>query len=245
MPPNDRLLSGAAVVAIEALFAVLLLLGLAIGHSIPVESALKVFTVVPPVKPPAQPVSAPRKATRHRAARAAPPNLKARPTEIVLPPPLVPVPQTPILAAPVAGDGAMVRAGAASLPGPGTGSGGRGSGLGSGGDGDGDGGGGTAPLRIKGRLRDADYPRELWEAGIGGTVSVRYHVEIDGRVTDCGITGSSGNAELDTLTCRLIEQRFRYRPSLDEQGRRVRSTIVENHSWIIDDSDLRPPRAGR
>ena len=124
--------------------------------------------------------------------------------------------------------------GVARVPGFGAGAGGDGNGYNSGSIGDG--GDGTAPRRIGGRIRDADYPAQLWAAGIGGTVWVRYHVEIDGSATGCLVTVSSGSAELDMLTCRLIEQRFRYRPALDEGGRRARSTVVENHSWIIDDS---------
>jgi protein TonB len=114
----------------------------------------------------------------------------------------------------------------------GTGTGGNGSG-GTGEGSDGSGGGGTPPVQIGGRITDRDYPRALSDIGISGTVSVRYRVGVDGRVTDCLITHSSGHEELDVLTCRLIERRFRYRPSRDEEGRPVPSTIVENHSWII------------
>ena len=120
---------------------------------------------------------------------------------------------------------------------------GTGGGIGNGaGPGEGDGaGGGTPPRRLSGRLRDSDYPRGLGEAGIEGTVSVEYRVELDGRVTDCVITRSSGSRLLDETTCDLIEQRFRYRPAHDRAGRPVISYIVENHSWIVHDE---PPERG-
>jgi periplasmic protein TonB len=41
-------------------------------------------------------------------------------------------------------------------------------------------------------------------------------------------------AELDQIACQLIEQRFRFRPALDEDGRPVASTLVENHTWNIE-----------
>ena len=62
-----------------------------------------------------------------------------------------------------------------------------------------------------------------------------YTVEPDGRATGCRITASSGSAELDSHTCRLIEQRFRFRPSLDGRGRPVRSRIVQDHYWEVQD----------
>jgi len=63
---------------------------------------------------------------------------------------------------------------------------------------------------------------------------VLYVVSPRGRVTDCEIEHSSGNAELDDATCDLIVRRFRFRPSLDATGRPVESMIEENHTWIID-----------
>jgi protein TonB len=120
--------------------------------------------------------------------------------------------------------------------GRGTGSGGEGNGSGSGDGGDGNGNGrATAPRWIKGRLKDSDYPREAGRAGIGGTVEVRYAVEVDGRVTHCTIIRSSGDAQLDETTCRLLEQRYRYRPAKDSDGRPVRSLVEESHSWIIEE----------
>ena len=107
---------------------------------------------------------------------------------------------------------------------PAAGGRGRRSGTGDG-AGDGAGDGGTPPRHVRGRLRDSDYPRGLGEAGIEGTVSVRYAVAVDGRVSDCAIAHSSGSVVLDATTCRLIEQRFRLSPSRDAAGRRcVRSS---------------------
>ena len=67
---------------------------------------------------------------------------------------------------------------------------------------------------------------------IGGTVSVIYTIEPDGRATHCEITRSSGSAELDDTTCRLIERRFVFEPSRDRAGRPIRSTMEQNHEWV-------------
>ena len=101
----------------------------------------------------------------------------------------------------------------------------------------GDGGGEadeTPPRWLRGRLSDSDYPGDVGEAGLQGTVSVKFLVWTDGRVRRCEVTGSSGNATLDATTCRLIQQRFRYRPSLDAQGRPVPAWLIENHQWVIE-----------
>jgi protein TonB len=237
---STRLERGRGALVAAALTGVLgyaLVAGLAARRSAGGDEALRLFEITPPPAPPERKVvPEPRRNTRPEG-EASPPNLRAEPTEIVAPEPIVPVVvPPPVASAPVAGTGAAPSAGSADVPGPGTGSGGFGDGRGSGGDGDGDGGGAgdeTPPRWLRGDFRGVDYPEALAEAGIEGTVGVRYVVWTNGRVTDCEVSRSSGSADLDALTCRVIRERFRYRPSLDRRGRPVPSVIVENHSWSI------------
>jgi protein TonB len=113
---------------------------------------------------------------------------------------------------------------------PGAGAAGAGSGQGTGGDGDGAGGALHAQRR-SGSLRDRDYPPAARREGAEGVVYVRFTVGADGRVGGCTVTRSSGHAALDTTTCRLIEERFRYRPARDSQGRPVPETISLFYQW--------------
>ena len=243
--PRDRVRAAAPALVVHALLALLILRGLGVTPGLVPRDALRLVDVTLP-EPPApvvRPVPAPDRNSRREGA-AAPPALESRPTEIVAPPPVLPPPPV-IPAAPVAGPGFNPSSGATPFPGPGTGAGGIGTGTGSGQrgngpgrglDGDGDGTGGfSPPRRISGRIRDRDYPAEAGVAGIGGTVSVIYAIEPDGRATDCRITRSSGNAALDATTCRLIEQRFRFEPSRDRNGRPVRSRMVQDHYWEVED----------
>ncbi|WP_232475952.1 energy transducer TonB [Flavisphingomonas formosensis] len=225
---------GAAL--LQGLLGYALLVGLTVGMPVKHEDALKLFDILPDRPPPPPPPTVPRKTESHKPrGAAAPPNRKSRATEIVAKPPVVPLPAPPpVIAAPVAGRGSDPSAGAALRPGPGTGAGGQGTGTGAGGSGDGEGGDDTPPRQIKGRIKDSDYPRGAALAGAGGTVMVRFSVETDGRVGECVVTGSSGNADLDQTTCRLIRERFRYRPSLDASGRPVRSYVIEDHSWAVE-----------
>jgi len=250
---RDRVRSAVAAALLQGLLAYGLIVGLAGG---PIRSGMReqltVFGVLPPpppppeVRPPPRRIVPPPRPAERQAGGGSAPNIRSTPTEIQAPPPLLPRP-TPVVATPAPAQGTDPTAGLAPVRGPGNGAGGFGNGTGGGigngaGPGEGGGaGGGTPPRRLSGRLRDSDYPRGLGEAGIEGTVSVEYRVELDGRVTDCVITRSSGSRLLDETTCDLIERRFRYRPARDRAGRPVVSYIVENHSWIVHDE---PPERG-
>jgi protein TonB len=234
LQPGDRLAAAFVTAGLVALLLWALVVGLAIGTGRTVDDALKLFGVVPPVPPPAPEVEPPPQRNFRPTGRAAPPNLRSKPTEVVAPEPVVVTPPLPtVVVAPVAGPGVQASAGAADVPGPGTGAGGEGDGFGAGGSGDGDGAGDVPPRRIGGRLRDSDYPLEAGEQGVGGTVGVRFVVDIRGRVPSCRVTRSSGSPLLDETTCRLIMQRYRYRPAQDAQGRPFTSVIVQNESWIV------------
>lgn len=184
------------------------------------------LTAVPP--PRALERDRQRAMPRHQGA-AAPPHLRARATPVARPQPVIAMPAPPIIvAAPLPGLGAEATAGAAAVIGPGSGSGGIGAGTGSGG------GGGEIPLRlIHGRIRDSDYPLALADRGIAGTVGLRFVVGVDGRVGDCVVTATSGSPELDALTCRLIRERFRYRPTRNGAGRKVADVVTGEHHWTV------------
>ena len=233
-PLSDRIASALAVAAIHAALAVALLAGSSVDRSRGPEDALAVFDVPPP--PPPTPVRpSPRPAATRPEGRAAPPALRAAPKPIVAPTPPVPLPPPPVLAAPVAGAGDQSAAGAAPTPGPGTGAGGVGDGLGAGGGGAGSGGPALARRaeRIAGTLRNRDYPRAAVRARAEGDVVVHLSVDRQGRVAACAVARSSGSADLDAATCRLIGERFRYRPALDKAGRPAPDLVGWRQSWWL------------
>ena len=112
---------------------------------------------------------------------------------------------------------------------------GNGAGGGNGTAGSGEDEGGSDLELIAGDIYNSDYPPNLANAGIGGRVSVTIAVGTDGRVTGCRVTRSSGNTQLDSLTCRIIQQRYRFRPSTDRYGRPVPDEADVDQDWI-------PPR---
>lgn len=222
---------------VHALLGYAFVTGLAVRMPAVVDDTLALFTVLPPPPspPPAAPTAPRRRSERVPEGAAAPPAPRAKATAIVAPPPIVPpVMPPPIIAAPVAGSGSEARAGAAPIPGPGSGGGGQGAGTGSGREGTGGGAGGvTAPRWLRGAITPSDYPRAAAKAGIGGSVTVRYTVAPSGRTTGCTVRRSSGNANLDRASCRVIERRFRYAPARDANGRAVASEVIEILSWSV------------
>ena len=243
---RDRLRSAVAVGLLHAALGWLLLTGLGFSPSQAVPEALKLLDITEePPPPPAKPARpAVEKKTRKARPKdpegaASPAHLKNTPTQIMAPPPEIrlPVPP-PIPTAPAAGQGSAMAAGAATVPGPGTGAGGLGTGLGSGrfGTGTGGGGGGGRPTRarwLSGGIRPSDYPDGPYRRRIGGTVHLRFTGAPTGRVSDCAVTRSSGSRELDSVTCRLIQQRFRYRPARDAEGRPIAERVVGEHVWEV------------
>ncbi|HVR90818.1 MAG TPA: energy transducer TonB [Novosphingobium sp.] len=231
---REQALSAIASAAIVVLFAAMLVLGLR-ASSLPSKAGALVsvdFAPPPPDRdpPPPEPrrtaASAPKNAPSPR-------NLKNEATPIVAPPVIPLIVPPPIATAPVAGGGAATNQGASNLPGTGQGAGGSGNGLGGGGTGgDGDGVPAVGPRQIRGKLSYRDIPAGLLQPGQQARVGVRYTVNVDGRISGCIVDEPSGLAVADALTCRLIEQRFVYRPARDRAGRAVRSIIVETHTWF-------------
>ncbi len=235
---RERIGGAVAALAMTGALGVVLVLGLAVRERLAAaDDEVALFEVLPEPTPKAKVERMPERNTRP-SGEAAPPNLRSRATELVVPKPVVPIVIRPlVIAAEKAADGVQATSGAAEVAGPGTGAGGEGDGFGGGGSGDGDGAGdpdATPPRQIRGSIRDSDYPEDLADAGIGGRVTVLFVVERDGRVPECDVVGSSGVPRLDALTCRLIRERFRFRPSRDGKGRSVPSLVRETHEWVFE-----------
>jgi len=241
---RDRTVAVIGVAAFHALLGYALIMGLGVQFPKEIRDNFKVFNV--PQEPPPPPIvepPPPKTKAKEPEGAASPPNMKSRPTPVVAPPPKIQLKVPPKMVTaekklPVP-PGNDPTAGSANVAGPGTGSGGTGTGTGSGGSGTGSGGGGDGggggqaarAQRISGGIEFSDYRRVVRSGDFRGTVYVRYTVEVDGRVRGCTVTRSSGHPGVDTATCRLIEQRFRYRPARDPGGRPIPYVKSTNFYW--------------
>lgn len=225
-PPRERAYALAGVAAVQLALALALLNGFRVDLVRSGEIVSRLIEVTlqrPPVPPvPAAPPKA--RSDRHTAsapkAEPKPPGGSPGPQPAHAPPSVTPVVAVRPLVAPSGG-------GAGTGPALGSGSGGGLGGEGYGGD-----GGGTDLEQIAGEITPRDVPRHLREAGIGGTVGFVFTVGVNGRVTRCAVTRSSGVPELDALTCRLVQQRFVYRPATDRYGRPVSDEVEGEQEWI-------------
>jgi protein TonB len=222
--PRERAFALAAVVLIQAGLGFVLLRGLHMDVTRPGEVIQRLVDVtLPNPPPPPAPIERP-KPQHHQAAapKAEPvtPGGSPGPKPAHAPPSVTPIVAMKPSAAPSGG-------GSGTGPALGAGAGG-----GAGGNGSGDDEGGTDLEQIAGEITSRDYPPDLRDVGIGGRVKFTFTVEPNGRVGRCTVTRSSGVPELDVLTCRLVQQRFVYRPSTDSYGRPIEDEVDGEHDWI-------------
>ncbi len=64
-----------------------------------------------------------------------------------------------------------------------------------------------------------------------GAVVVQFTVGVDGRASNCIPVRTSGNSELDALTCRLLVERGQFAPARDAQGRMVAREVYATYVW--------------
>lgn len=224
---RERAFAWVGVAALHALVLLAVIRGGGVGQE--AERAgvppIEIFDVTEQLPPP-EVIEQPREdAPPQEEGAASAPNIRSQATPLVVPKPAVELPKaSPVIASTTPLEGNDPTQGAAPVPGPGMGAGGNGTGIGSGGTGSGPGGGGTGEgerpsVIARTTLRGRDYPRAIirnWPPGAPVFVAVR--VQLDGRATDCKVNRSSGDALVDDWTCRLVEERVRFRPARDDQG---------------------------
>lgn len=238
---RDRADRGKAMAMVAALHVALgaaLLTGLAGGPVHEAVRSLRSPTIEPLTLEPQPP--APKAKTSAPAARdeAAPPDLLARPTPVVAPRPLLPLPaRSPVNTSDerALAEGADRSAGAAAVAGPGTGAGGAGDGFGAGGAG-GEGSGGRGGLASQARLLSGNLVRRDYSRlrGFGipsGQAVLSLTVGPAGRLTGCTAIQGSGSPGLDGQLCSVLMARSRWASALDQSGRPVTVQLRYTATW--------------
>lgn len=236
----DRIAPAIAALAVNAVIGYALVMGLrgvpllrAVADDVP----LRMFDLNPPAEmrpeppPPVQPQPKKREGGAAPGPAARPAQNRphaARPAEIA--PQRMIAPPIPVFPAPSAANGASAIP-SATGSGGGGGSGGDGSGSGSG-SGTGDGGTFSPARQTGGRFRNADFPD--WLRGAGRLkIGVRYAIGPSGRVDRCEVIEGSGYGEVDAMTCRIIMERYRFRPARDATGYPVTEVREEDYRWRV------------
>lgn len=238
---RDRIVPAIAALLVNAVIAYALIIGLrapSLLRSTIDSTPLALFNLKPPTpdqaKPP--PSKEARKSKREGgAASGSPPRAEKvrdqppRPPSVVAPPMI----NTPAPTLPTAPTTAMMSGaggvGSGTTPGFGSGSGGTGTGTARG---DGEGGDFSRARQTGGRFRNSDFPGSL--RGVGRvTIGVRYAIGPSGQVDRCEVIEGSGYPEIDAMTCRVIMERYRFRPARDPEGYAVTEVREEDYRWRV------------
>lgn len=226
----DRRTKAVTLAAVAALHLVVIAALInAFGIDVVVQSISSIAAFDVPVPPPSPPPPEPPPRASKPQGASAPPAPKATPRPKPSPSPRIVIQPQPVPT--VASTGTAPTSGA-SAAGAGSGGGGQGVGTGSGGRGNGSGSGLVRRAeKVAGELRTRDFPRSGAGERDGRFIVVRYVVGTDGRVKNCRVVQSSGSPEADSITCGLVEKRFRYRPAQDAAGNPVEDETGWKQWW--------------
>lgn len=87
-------------------------------------------------------------------------------------------------------------------------------------------------------LHSGDYPYGSLINGENGLVRFRLDVESDGSVSACRILYRTNPDSFADLSCKLLQQRARFGPALDAQGKPVKSYFLSQVRWVMEGSGL-------
>lgn len=82
-------------------------------------------------------------------------------------------------------------------------------------------------------IRVDDYPQSAMRARASGVSKIRWTIGVDGRSTDCIVTRSSGNRDLDTAACTALAKRGRYKPATGPDGKAMVTHKARSVSWSV------------
>jgi hypothetical protein len=87
-----------------------------------------------------------------------------------------------------------------------------------------------------------DFPQGV-ERSAAKPVGFKLTVGSEGRVSECLVTSSSGNAAIDSTTCRLMRSRTRFAPARDARGGPRSGEVQATIDWkaMLDGASGAPP----
>jgi periplasmic protein TonB len=86
---------------------------------------------------------------------------------------------------------------------------------------------------IEKRVTNDDYPASALARKSEGVVKFSLVIGENGRVSDCSIIKSSGDAALDSATCFHIKRRAKFRPATDENGNPTVGKYTGKITWRL------------
>jgi TonB family protein len=84
-------------------------------------------------------------------------------------------------------------------------------------------------------FRPDDYPDDLLDKGIQGSVGVLMNVDERGQLINCRAVETSGTPVLDEATCNVLRKRARFRPAISRDGEPMAALTYWRVTWQIAD----------
>lgn len=78
-----------------------------------------------------------------------------------------------------------------------------------------------------------DYPEAALNLGTQGRAVVQLTVTAEGRVAECVVVHSSGDASLDRRTCQNFRDSGRFSPAIGADGEPTQAGIITSVLWRI------------
>jgi periplasmic protein TonB len=82
-------------------------------------------------------------------------------------------------------------------------------------------------------VSDRDYPSAAIREEREGVTRFRLSIGVDGRVTGCEVTASSGSPDLDAATCAKVSARARFLPALGSDGLPTTGSYSSSVRWVL------------
>ncbi len=82
-------------------------------------------------------------------------------------------------------------------------------------------------------ISTADYRPSWVRRDWAGRVGFVLSLDANGKVRDCRVTTSSGHAQMDAATCRLVQQRARFTAARDSSGAKVAGDYRNSVVWRL------------
>ena len=86
---------------------------------------------------------------------------------------------------------------------------------------------------IRGLFSSDDYPMQSVRAGDTGRVKTALLVDEQGKVADCSVIETSGQAALDAQTCAVLKERARFKPAVGADGKPARDSWIQTIVWQL------------
>jgi TonB family protein len=93
--------------------------------------------------------------------------------------------------------------------------------------------GAKAVANLASYFSDNDYPEDAIYRGLSGTTGLALLINEEGKVADCMVVQTSGQAGLDTQSCAIIKRRARFTPARGIDGKPTKDRVTSRISWRI------------